>query len=732
MKSLKKLARLGLVTAWACMGCATFAVNAPSNGESGKQQPSQASDNPEQKPASPTLFDSARHMRVAEVKPGMKGYGLSVFRGTKIEKFDVEVISILKNFNPKFDVVLIKFSGQNLERIGPIAGMSGSPIFLKDESGRERMIGAFAYGWPFQKESIAGVQPIEYMLGLPQASKEAPITGGSEDDGGTSASTDAAGVPKARGRITWDLRNVLAQPEFAGLDSPLTPKKLAVEQNPRALTGGGDVDSNRMQPLATPLMSAGVSAKTLDDFAPLLRMYGLTALQGGGAGGSASGETNAAPIAPGSVLAAPLLLGDSELSAVGTCTEVIGDTFVGFGHSFNNEGKIELPVASGEVQAVVSKLDQSFKLGAMTKLRGALTADRVVGVGGKLGDVPAMIPIDIRVHYADGSNDQTYHFKAARHPKFTPLLAGIAMNAAVSSLRDLPQYHTVDYKLTVDFANGKKIELNNTAVNIHPVMLYMELGLPMAAAAENPFERVPVEKVSGTITVTPVAREAEVLSVNVPKLKYRPGETVKGYVTYRPFRAAETVLPFEMDLPRDLPNGQYQLVISDWKRYLSDEAQAEPFRFQAESSGEVFAVLKDFTSIRHNALYVRMLRQSDGVAVGRVAMPRLPSSRRQVMLGAGRSNTSPFVSSTVKTLPTEYVMEGSADFVLTIDSEAHVEVGGPPRGPAGAGVQKTDNSTPQTAANPTEEKNDKSKPNKPAEKPEKPDSNTPEAPDQPK
>ena len=53
----------------------------------------------------------ARHMRVSEVRPGMKGYGLSVFYGTKIEKFDVEVVSILKNFNPKCDVVLITCKG---------------------------------------------------------------------------------------------------------------------------------------------------------------------------------------------------------------------------------------------------------------------------------------------------------------------------------------------------------------------------------------------------------------------------------------------------------------------------------------------------------------------------------------------------------------------------------------------------------------------------------------------
>ena len=113
-----------------------------------------------------SLFDPARHMRVSEVKPGMTGYGLSVFKGTKIERFDVEVVSVLKNFNPKYDVVLIRCKGQNLEHTGAVAGMSGSPVFLKDEQGRERMVGAFAYGFPLAKDPVAGVQPIEYMLRL--------------------------------------------------------------------------------------------------------------------------------------------------------------------------------------------------------------------------------------------------------------------------------------------------------------------------------------------------------------------------------------------------------------------------------------------------------------------------------------------------------------------------------------------------------------------------------------
>ncbi len=45
------------------------------------------------------------------------------------------------------------------------------------------------------------------------------------------------------------------------------------------------------------------------------------------------------------------------------------------------------------------------------------------------------------------------------------------------------------------------------------------------------------------------------------------------------------------------------------------------------------------------------------------------------MMGAGLSNTTPFVSSTVKVVPTEYVMSGGAHFAITIDRELKVEGG---------------------------------------------------------
>ncbi len=40
---------------------------------------------------------------VDEIRPGMRGYGLTVFRGTTPERFDVEVIDVLHNFRPDQD-----------------------------------------------------------------------------------------------------------------------------------------------------------------------------------------------------------------------------------------------------------------------------------------------------------------------------------------------------------------------------------------------------------------------------------------------------------------------------------------------------------------------------------------------------------------------------------------------------------------------------------------------------
>src|SRR5690349_20988665 len=113
---------------------------------------------------SASLFaqSNPKFMPVNEVRPGMKGIGKTVFQGTKIDQFDVEILGVLKDsIAPKQDMILARLSGGPLEKTGVIAGMSGSPVFVDG-----RIVGAVAFAFPFAKEPIAGIQPIEQMISV--------------------------------------------------------------------------------------------------------------------------------------------------------------------------------------------------------------------------------------------------------------------------------------------------------------------------------------------------------------------------------------------------------------------------------------------------------------------------------------------------------------------------------------------------------------------------------------
>jgi hypothetical protein len=621
--------------------------------------------------ATQSLFDPARHMHVSEVHPGMKGYGLSVFSGTKIEKFDVEVVDVVKNFNPKYDVVLIRCPQEFLKNTGPIEGMSGSPIFLYDDSGKARMIGAFAYGWPFSKDCLAGVQPIEYMLKLSTDQAAPPPARPhvrDEHAGKMSASRQSSASPQSLASPRWSLDQV-----------PLWPwnPRAARGRNfsYRSMLGSGDAASAApmgMQPLATPLMTGGASALTMARIAPLFEGSGLVPMQAGAGTGAAAAHVDP-PLEEGSVLAVPLLTGDMELTAVGTCTERIGNRIFGFGHSFNNEGPIALPAGSGSVAAIVANVETSFKLGFLSTAGSSLFTDQTVGVAGQVGTKSPMAPIELRIVYDDGSVDQTYHFMAAQHPKLTPVVAATAVMMALTGEKILPEYHTVDYDLNIEFGDHHPVELKNTSVNGDGTEIISDVALPLMATSDNPFAYVAMTRLTGTFHVKNTAEAAEILSVMVPQTKYEPGDTVKATISYLPFHAEEAVMPVEFTLPRNLPDGTYQFIVSDWTRYLEDEKTANPFKFSAQNVDELFSVLRDLSNIRHDAVYLRLVRQADGVAVGHTEMPHLPSSRVQVMMDSGRSDITPFVTSTVKIAPSGLVMSGSAEFSIEVAHAVKVE-----------------------------------------------------------
>src|SRR5436305_5196552 len=105
-------------------------------------------------------------MPLSQVHKGMRGYGVTVFEGTRLDRFDVEILGVLNNIGPGQDLILAKVDSAVIQRAGVIAGMSGSPIYIDG-----KVIGALAYSWQFSKEPVAGITPIDQMLKIAESGK---------------------------------------------------------------------------------------------------------------------------------------------------------------------------------------------------------------------------------------------------------------------------------------------------------------------------------------------------------------------------------------------------------------------------------------------------------------------------------------------------------------------------------------------------------------------------------
>ena len=571
-------------------------------------------------------------MHTAEVVPGMKGYGLSVFRGTAIERFDVEVISVLRNQDgPDHNVVLIRCRGQGLEHSGAIEGMSGSPIFLTDKAGHDRMIGAFALGWEGSKDPIAGVRPIEEMLDVP-------------------ATAVPGDVPTVKAAVTrWDALPLLKT----------TRRPTPVTAEPRAATG--------LTRLALPLTVAGVGDDGFAALAPWLRQGGLVPLQGGAVAGT-DADPNA-KLEPGAAIALPIVTGDLDLSALGTVTEVIGDKIYAFGHQYNAEGGVDLPMGVGFVHTVIPSSTISFKIGALLHLDGAIRNDEATGIAGTIGRVPAMIPMTVSVKTPQRPDETTYHFQVARHPKLTPMGVVTSLLAGITGHSNLPTDFTVRYTMKMTFDDGHTLDLSDTASSATQAeQLARDVNLPMTLALSNPFRRTYPARISARFDVRPEAELDEIKSAVPDRTVYKPGDTAHLSVTTIMHHGGERMREVAFVIPDDVADGPYTLTVGDADRYVADEMRVSPYKFEVRNLDEVFGLAAELTKRPSQQLYVRLTSHTEGVALGRTPLAGMPASRLRVLSRAGRGDVLPYVPSYGQAYPSDVPVHGSTDVELAVSA----------------------------------------------------------------
>ena len=99
---------------------------------------------------------------LSQIRKGQRATAYTVFEGNEPKTFELEILGVLEGFNsPKQNAIIVKLLGPDTDRTGVFAGMSGSPVYIDG-----KLVGAIAYGFPFAKEAIGGITPIEDMVNI--------------------------------------------------------------------------------------------------------------------------------------------------------------------------------------------------------------------------------------------------------------------------------------------------------------------------------------------------------------------------------------------------------------------------------------------------------------------------------------------------------------------------------------------------------------------------------------
>jgi hypothetical protein len=585
-------------------------------------------------------------MPIDEVKPGMVGIGRTVFEGTDLKEFKVQILGVLKNVAaPQRNLILARLEGGPLAETGVIAGMSGSPVYIDG-----RLVGAVSYSiGAFPKEPIAGITPIGEMIeatnltstrrAAPQARLDLPIT--------LESLTNAL-------RSTYERIAIFA-------DRPADVQSIGLPASTGAEMGA------LLRPIATPLVMSGIDRTTTDLVSSMFRDAGFTPVLSGGSG--ADEPTNHAPLRPGDPVGVSLLGGDGEMGASGTITHIDGDKVYAFGHPFFNFGPTAYPMTRAHVYLSLPSLMSSFKIATLGDVVGTVRQDRATAIAGTLGKGPDVIPITLTLE-SDRSPKRTFHYTAVNDQLFTPLLTYVALFNTLGSYER--QFGPVTFTLrgTASFDRHENLTFEDifTGDTTIPSASAYVAG-PITMLLANDIEPLTVKSVDVTVTASEESRSATIERVWLDEVRPRAGRTVPLKVLTRSYRGKETISTIPIEIPANA-SGQLTVMVTDGKQLNQIEQRELRRSVQPQSVSQMIKTLNE--TRRNNRIYVRLLAGTPGAVVNGEAMTSLPPSVLSVLEGdrSGGSFT-PIRSAALGEWDLAMDSAISGTRALTIDLDSH-------------------------------------------------------------
>ena len=581
-----------------------------------------------------------------EISPGMTGFGLTVFEGSRVDTFGVTVIGVQENVRADGSLLLVEVSGHGLEISSIAQGMSGSPIYLDG-----RFAGALAFGWGGALRPLAGVTPARETLALPTA---------------PAAAQDA----EARGLVP-DLRSLLP------------PLK---EGEPLAWALSGETGS---QPSAAVPTGTWPSAREmiltlLGDLVPedasalpgpdswIVQPVGAVAATP--TGGPTDPPTDGA-FQPGSACAVPLITGDARLGAIGTVTWVDGDRILMMGHPFMQRGPVDWPLATAEVLTVFPSRQMSFKMGSIGRIVGTVHHDQRAGLAGVTGQVPDMIPVTVELAQAGETAGRSFRFEVVDDPGLAPALVFWSLYNSLLAEGDDASRQTLGYRIETFWDGpadlvGEPLVLTGVAAGPGGAMgLASHWMAPLNILLNNSHQPLRLKEVRARLELSRPMATATIVGVTGPRVLPETGGEVFFQVELLPREGARRTLDMTLTLPAHLEAGPYRVLAASAAELFAFEAQRAAGRFQVSSLGGMLDLLR--TGRSPDTLVLALMAPGGNLVLQGREMHDLPGSVAN-LIRSGNMQAPRTLADYVarRELSTEWVLDGFAVRALHLNATA--------------------------------------------------------------
>jgi hypothetical protein len=488
-------------------------------------------------------------MPVKDLKPGMKGYGLTVFKGTKPDKFDVEIVGVLHQFRPNQDLILIKTPHERLNIAHTVAGMSGSPIFINN-----KIIGAYAYGWQFGSEPFAGVTPIENMLSdmrrpvPPELLKPIPVL-------------PKTGKKLAKASKVWKKLG-LQRHAYHGKIQDYDLKKHAktvgtrLAGNFRSSTSTGSV----LLTAKTPVSLGGLGTRSAAMLTELLGPAGLEPMQGGGTGTgkkAAAKGSGSARFVDGGAIGVQLIRGDMSAMGLGTVTRVEGDKLVAFGHPMMQGGISHLPTAIAQVHWILASQMRSFKIGEPWQPLGTMINDQQASIVVDQTVKAPTFPITVKVEGVKGAPKTEWKMEVAHDQFLSPTFMAVAMGNTVESTVSEKRDATWEVHTKIKITGHGTIETRDFGIAIGGTPSVGDFFRSRATTAvgrilNNPWESAGIESVEMTMKIDFARNLLTIRGVKVLDEVVDAGQDARVELRLRKFNGQDELRIIKIPIPKAL------------------------------------------------------------------------------------------------------------------------------------------------------------------------------------